>query len=141
MQQRNKQKPKQPDNQRQYDTGLTDAQWAVIEPFIPPAKKSKKGGRPREIDTRQVVNAIFYLLKTGCPWRFLPNDFPKWRTVYDYFTIWKKDGTWKAIHNNLRDKVRIKAGKKTQPTAGIIDSQSVKTTEKGGFVAMTLVRK
>jgi len=71
----------------------------------------------------------------------MPNDFPKWQTVYDYFSKWKKDGTWKKIHDKLRDKVRLKAGKKKQPTAGIIDSQSVKTAKKGGFVAMMLVKK
>ncbi len=71
----------------------------------------------------------------------IPNDFPKWQTVYDYFSKWKKDGTWKKIHDKLRDKVRLKAGKKKQPTAGIIDSQSVKTVKKGGFVAMTLVKR
>ena len=71
----------------------------------------------------------------------MPNDFPKWQTVYDYFCKWKKDGTWKNIHDKLRDEVRLKAGKKKQPTAGIIDSQSVKTAKKGDFVAMTLVKR
>ncbi len=124
--------------QRKYATDLTDEQWQIIAPLIPSAKS---GGREREIDIREVINAIFYLLKSGCQWRMIPNDFPKWQTVYDYFSKWKKDGTWKKIHDKLRDKVRLKAGKKKQPTAGIIDSQSVKTAKKGGFVAMTLVKK
>jgi putative transposase len=131
MQKQNKEKPK-------YATDLTDDQWKIIAPLLP---APKPGGRPRSIDIREVINAIFYLLKSGCTWRLLPNDFPHWRTVYDYFNVWKKDGTWKRIHDKLRDKVRLKAGKKKQPTAGIIDSQSVKTSKKGGFVAMTLVKK
>jgi len=121
-----------------YETDLTDEQWQIIAPLIPSAKP---GEREREIDIREVINAIFYLLKSGCQWRMIPNDFPKWQTVYDYFSKRKKDGTWKKIHDKLRDKVRLKAGKKKQPTAGIIDSQSVKTAKKGGFVAMTLVKK
>jgi len=128
-------------SQHNYATDLTDAQWQMIESYIPPDKTGKKGGRKRETDIREVINAILYLLKTGCAWRYLPKDFPPSGTVYTYFRNWKKDGTWKNIHNNLRDQVRLKAGKKKQPTAGIIDSQSVKTTEKGGFVAMTLVKR
>lgn len=121
-----------------YETDLTDEQWRIIAPLIPSAKS---GGRERKIDIREVINAIFYLLKSGCQWRMIPNDFPKWQTVYDYFGKWKKDGTWKKIHDKLRDKVRLKAGKKKQPTAGIIDSQSVKTAKKGCFAAMTLVKR
>lgn len=121
-----------------YPSDLTDKQWQIIQPLIP---KAKPGGRERTTDTREVLNAVFYVLKSGCDWRMLPHDFPKWQTVYDYFSDWKTDGTWKKIHDKLRDKVRLKAGKKKQPTAGIIDSQSVKTAEKGGFVGMMLVRK
>lgn len=124
--------------QESYPTDLTDKQWEIIAPLIPPAKP---GGRERETDIREIINAIFYLLKSGCQWRMLPQDFPKWQTVYDYFSKWKKDGTWKKIHDKLRDKVRLKSEKKKQPTAGVIDSQTVKTAKKGGFVAMMLVKK
>ena len=121
-----------------YDSDLTDKQWEIIEPLIPP---SRPGGRKRTVDIREVVNAIVYVLRSGCVWRLLPNDFPKWQAVYYYFSLWKKDGTWKKIHDEIRGQVRLKARKKKQPTAGVIDSQSVKTAEKGGFVGMMLVRK
>ncbi len=129
---------KQKIKRKTYTTDLTDAEWAIMEPLLPPPSKE---GKPREVDIREVVNAIIYLLKSGCTWRLLPNDFPKWDTVYYYFRIWKKKGAWKEVHDTLRGKVRVKAGKKEQPTAGIIDSQSVKTAKKGDFVAMTLVRR
>ena len=125
-------------NREGYPTDLTDKQWSIIAPFIPPPKP---GGRPRAVEIREVLNAIFYVVKSGCDWRMLPHDFPQWKIVYHYFDAWKKDGTWKRIHDTLRGKLRKKLGKKTQPTAGIIDSQSVKTAEKGGFVAMMLARK
>lgn len=121
-----------------YPTDLTDAQWALIEPLIPAAKP---GGPPRTVDMREVVNAVFYILKAGCDWRMMPHDLPAWKTVYDYFTQWRDHGTWKKIHDELRGRVRQQAGKKVQPTAGILDSQSVKTAEKGGFVGMMLVKR
>jgi putative transposase len=121
-----------------YPTDLTDKQWEIIKPLIPAAKS---GGRERTTDIREILNAVFYVLKSGCDWRMLPHDFPKWQTVYDYFNKWKDDGTWEQVHNKLRDKVRLKAGKHKQPTAGIMDSQSVKTAEKGGFVGMMLVKR
>ena len=124
---------------KRYDTDLTDKEWAIIAPLIP---KAKPGGRPRKVDIREVINAVFYLLKSGCTWRLLPHDFPHWKTVYYYFGKWKKDGTWRKIHNTIREQVRTKKyKKKKQPSAGVIDSQSVKTSKKGGFVAMTLVKR
>ena len=122
-------------NREPYPTDLTDAQWLIIAHLIPPPKF---GGRPRAVDIRDVVNAVIYVVKSGCDWRMLPHDFPQWKIVYHYFDVWKKDGTWKDIHDALRGKLRKKLGKKAQPTAGIIDAQSVKTAEKGGFVAMML---
>ena len=121
-----------------YPTDLTDEQWKIVEPMLP---KGKEGGRERSTDIREILNAVFYVVRSGCDWRMLPHDFPKWKTVYHYFREWKKDGTWKKVHDRLREKVRLKAGKKKQPSAGIIDSQSVKTTEKRGFVALMLGRK
>ncbi len=116
-------------NRKSYPTDFTDKEWKIVEPLIPPPKT---GGRPRETDVREVLNAIFYLLRSGCAWRLLPHDFPPWGTVYTYFRQWKKDGTWKTIHDTLHEKCRKQDGRESEPSAAIIDSQSVKTTEKGG---------
>ncbi len=121
-----------------YDSDITQKQWELIKPLIPPAKP---GGRRRTTNVYEVLNAVLYLLKTGCPWRLLPHDFPKWQTVYEYFSAWKRDGTWKKIHDKLRCTVRKQEGRMKQPSAGVLDSQSVKTSKKGAFVAMMLVRK
>jgi transposase len=112
-----------------YSSDLTDAEWGLLEPFIPPAKP---GGRPRTTDIREVVNAIFYILRGGCAWRLLPHEFPPRQTVYDYFRAWRKVGLWEQMHRTLRERVRVQAGREAEPSACIIDSQSVKTTERGG---------
>lgn len=116
-------------NAQLYPTDLTDSQWDIIQGLIPPAKP---GGRPRSLDMRQVVNAILYVVVGGIQWRMLPREYPKWQSVYSYFRDWKRTGTWKRIHDTLRAKVRQRAGRHKQPTAGCLDSQSVKTTAVPG---------
>jgi putative transposase len=113
-----------------YTSDLTDEEWRLLEPFIPLAKT---GGRPRSTDVREVLNAIFYILRGGCAWRLLPHDFPCWQTVYHYFRSWRQSGLWEQIHTTLREQVRVQAGREAEPSASIIDSQSVKTTERGGI--------
>jgi len=108
-----------------YPSDLTDEQWQIIKKLLP--KPAKRGRKP--IDRREVMNGILYVDRTGCQWRALPHDFPKWKTVYNVFWHWRKDGVWQAVHDRLREQVRQAAGKKRTPTAGIIDSQSVKTTD------------
>jgi putative transposase len=121
-----------------YPSDLTDAQWEAIKDLIPPAKP---GGRPRTTEMRQVLNAINYLLRTGCQWAFLPRDFPPKSTVNDYFCEWGQAEVWEEMHDILRDEVRAQAGRETSPSAAVIDSQTVKTTEKGGRAASMAARK
>jgi transposase len=112
-----------------YPSDLTDGEWALVEPLIPPAKR---GGRKREVDVREVLNGLLYVLSTGCQWRAVPKDLPPKSTLFSYFDLWNWDGTLGRIHQELYVKCREAMGREASPTAAIIDSQSVKGAEKGG---------
>ncbi len=139
---RERRKPSPPKAQRElpsqgYPSDLTDQEWALLSPLTPEAKP---GGRPRTVAMRAVLNALLYVDRTGCQWRALPHDFPPWSTVWTYFRTWRNDGTWKRMHTTLREKTRVRMGREPTPSAAIIDSQSVKTSQKGGSVGMTAAR-
>lgn len=121
-----------------YPSDLTYKQWNILAPYIPP---EKPGGRHREHPMLEIVNAILYRVKTGCSWPSLPHDFPHWKTVYHYFRAWTLDGTWQMLHDIIRGKVREKIGKEKQPSACILDSQSVKTSKKGDIEGLIQQRK
>jgi putative transposase len=112
-----------------YLTDLSDAEWSCLEPHLPAPKAN---GRPRTYPLREILDAILYVVRSGCAWRLLPHDFPPWKTVYHYFRFWRLDGTWERMHAALRQRVRVRLKRNPQPSAAIVDSQSVKTTGVGG---------
>ena len=116
-----------------YPSDLTDGEWALVAPFIPPARR---GGRERRVDVRAVLDGIFYVLATGCQWRALPKDLPPRSTVHGYLTLWAWDGTLRRLHHALFVQAREQAGREASPTVAIIDSQSVKGAEKGGLASI-----
>ncbi len=116
-----------------YPSDLTDAEWQYLEPLLPAAKAT---GRPRQWELRLILNAIFYLVRSGCSWRMLPQEYPPWPTVHDYYRRWRQDGTWESIHTQIRQQVRQAVGREATPSGAVLDSQSVKTTEKGALLVL-----
>lgn len=112
-----------------YPTDVTDDQWRLIEHLLP---QPRRGGRPRTTSMRDVLDGVLYLVRTGCQWRCLPREFGPWPTVHHYYRLMRRDGTWQLIHDRLRERVRRRVGRAQHPRVAILDSQSVKTTEKGG---------
>jgi transposase len=128
-------------NRKPYTSDLSDAEWAIIEPLLPPLKST---GRPIKYPRREILNGILYVLRNGSSWRNVPHDLPPWRSVYWYFMIWRNSELFRHINDTLRVQVRLQDGRVSEPSAAVIDSQAVKTTEKGGHPAtvdLTWARK
>ena len=123
---------------KRYPSDLTNSEWEILELLLPPPKPR---GRPRTVNLREVMNAICYVLRGGIPWRFLPKEFPPWKRVYHYFRLWRMGGTWEMLNARLREQVRRHSDREATPTAGVMDSQSAKTTERGALAATMVARR
>jgi putative transposase len=117
-----------------YPSDVSDAEWTILEPLVPAVES---GGRPAKWTRREIVNGILYVVRGGNQWRALPHDLPPWQTVYCSFRRWRNDGTWEAMHTALRERLRRRLGREATPSAALVDSQSVKTTPRGGRAATT----